>query len=224
MLTMRQKKAVTRELRDQYQRLSKKEKTIILNEFIQFTRYNRSYAARALRIKEVSGYINIAGKRLKLVRDNRKIKRKKIYDQDVLVVLKKLWRICDYICSKRLTPFLKEVILALEKYEEIKLTPKGREKLFKISASSIGRLLAETRKKYRIKGRATTKPGTLLKKSIPIRTFTDWDEAKPGFFEVDLVSHDGGDIRGDFIQSLNLSGPHQDRPWVKSLKRLVSIN
>ena len=182
MLTMRQKKAVTRELRDQYQRLSKKEKTIILNEFIQFTRHNRSYTARALRIKEVSGYINIAGKRLKLVRDNRKIKRKKkIYDQDVLVFLKKLWRICDYICSKRLTPFLKEVILALEKYEEIKLTPKGREKLFKISASSIDRLLAETRKKYRIKGRATTKPGTLLKKSISIKTFTDWDEEKPAF-------------------------------------------
>jgi hypothetical protein len=100
---MRQKKAVTRELRDQYQRLSKKEKTIILNEFIQFTRHNRSYTARALRIKEVSGYINIASKRLKSVRDNRKIKRKKkIYDQDVLVFLKKLWRICDYICSKRL--------------------------------------------------------------------------------------------------------------------------
>jgi len=53
MLNMGQKKAVTRELRDRYQRLSKKEKTIFLNEFIQLTRYNRSYAARALRIKEV---------------------------------------------------------------------------------------------------------------------------------------------------------------------------
>ena len=74
MLTMRQKKAVTRELKDRYQRSSKKGKTIILNEFIQLTRYNRSYAARALRIKEVLGYMNIAGKRVKLVRDNRKIK------------------------------------------------------------------------------------------------------------------------------------------------------
>jgi len=67
------------------------------------------------------------------------------------------------------------------------------------------RLLAPTRKRYRIKGRSTTRPGTLLKKSIPIRTFTDWDEAKPGFFEVDLVSHDGGAVRGDFIQSLNFT-------------------
>ena len=92
MLTKRQKKTVTRELRDRYQRLSKKEKTIFLNEFIQLTRYNRSYAARALRIKEVLGYMNIAGKRIKYVADNRKIKRKKtkIYDvkKEIAVVKK----------------------------------------------------------------------------------------------------------------------------------------
>ncbi len=204
---MRQKKAVTRELRDRYQRLSKKEKTIFLNEFIQLTKYNRSYAARALRIKEVLRYMNIAGKRVKLVRDNRKIKRKKqkIYDQDVFGVLKETWKIFDYICSKRLAPFLKEIIPVLEKWGEIKLSAEVRERLFKISAATIDRLLSSTRKKYRIKGRSTTKPGTLLKKSIPIRTFTDWDEAKPGFFEVDLVSHDGGAVRGDFIQSLNFT-------------------
>ena len=74
-----------------------------------------------------------------------------------------------------------------------------------ISAATIDRLLAKERKKYRIKGRSTTKPGTLLKKSIPIRIFADGDEAKPGFFEVDLVSPDGGDPKGDFIQSLNFS-------------------
>jgi len=204
---MGQKKAVTRELRDRYQRLSKKEKTIFLNEFIQLTRYNRSYAARALRIKEVLGYMNIAGKRVKLVRDNRKIKRKKkkIYDQEVFGVLRKIWGIFDYICSKRLAPFLSEIIPVLEKWEEIKLSAKVREKLLKISAATIDRLLSETRKKYRIKGRSTTRPGTLLKKSIPIRTFADWDEARPGFFEVDLVSHDGGAVRGDFIQSLNFT-------------------
>jgi len=204
---MGQKKAVTRELRDRYQRLSKKEKTIFLNEFIQLTRYNRSYATKALRIKEVLGYMIIAGKRVKLVRDNRKIKRKKkkIYDQEVFGVLRKIWEIFDYICSKRLAPFLSEIIPVLEKWEEIKLSAKVREKLLKISAATIDRLLSETRKKYRIKGRSTTRPGTLLKKSIPIRTFADWDEARPGFFEVDLVSHDGGAVRGDFIQSLNFT-------------------
>jgi len=207
MLTMRQKKAVTKELKDRYQRASKKEKTMLLNELIQLTRYNRSYAARALRIKEVLGYMNIGAKRVRLVRDNRKIKRKKkkIYDQEVLVALKEIWKIGDYICSKRLAPYLSEIIPVLEKWGEIKLDTKVREKLLTISAATIDRLLADTRKKYQIKGRSTTRPGSLLKKSIPIRTFADWDEKVPGFFEVDLVSHDGGAARGDFLQSLNFT-------------------
>jgi len=209
MLTMRQKKAVTRELRDRYQRLSKKEKTIFLNEFIQLTSYNRCYACQVLNMKKekVLGYMNIAGKRIKYVADNRKIKRKKkkIYGQEVFVALKEIWKIGDYICSKRLAPFLSEIIPVLEKWGEIKLDTKVREKLFKISAATIDRLLSDTRKRYRIKGRSTTRPGSLLKKSIPIRTFADWDEARPGFFEVDLVSHDGGNTKGDFNQSLNFT-------------------
>src|SRR5665648_94753 len=207
MLTMRQKKAVTRELRDRYRKSSKKEKTILLDEFIRLTRYSRSYAARVLRLKEVLGYMQIGGKRVRLVRDKRKIKRKKkkIYDEGVLVALKEIWKIGDYICSKRLTPFLCEIIPALERWGEIKLNTKVREKLFKISAATIDRLLTDTRKRFRIKGRSTTRPGSLLKKSIPIRTFADWDEKVPGFFEVDLVSHDGGAVRGDFNQSLNFT-------------------
>ena len=209
MLTMRQKKAVTRELRDRYQRSSKKEKSIILNGFTQLTGYNRCYACQVLNVKKekVLGYLNIAGKRIKYIADKRKIKRKKkkIYDQDVLVALKELWKICDYICSKRLAPFLSEIIPVLERWGEIKLNLKVREKLLKISAATIDRLLADTRKRYGIKGRSTTRPGTLLKKSIPIRTFADWDEKVPGFFEVDLVSHDGGATKGDFNQSLNFT-------------------
>jgi len=206
---MRQKKAVTRELRDRYQRSPKKEKSIILNGFIQLTGYNRCYACQVLNVKKekVLGYLNIAGKKIKYIADKRKIKRKKkkIYDQDVLVALKEIWKICDYICSKRLAPFLSEIIPVLERWGEIKLNLKVREKLFKISAATIDRMLADTRKKYRIKGRSTTRPGTLLKKSIPIRTFADWDEKVPGFFEVDLVSHDGGATKGDFAQSLNFT-------------------
>ena len=206
MLTMRQKKAVTRELRDKYQRASKKEKTMMLNEFIRLTGYNRCYACQILNVKKVLGYLNIAGKRIKYIAGKKiKRKKKKIYDQDVLAALKEIWKISDYICSKRLAPFLSEVIPVLEKWGEVKLSTKVREKLFKISAATIDRLLSDTRKRYRIKGRSTTRPGTLLKKSIPIKTFADWDEAKPGFFEVDLVSHDGGAARGDFIQSLNFT-------------------
>ena len=207
MLTMRQKKAVTKELRDRYQRASKKEKTMMLNEFIRLTGYNRSYACQILKKKErVLGYLNIAGKRIKYVADKKmKREKKRFYDKEVFIALKRTWIICDYICSKRLAPFLSEIIPVLEKYGEINLAAKVREKLFKISAATIDRLLVDTRKKYRIKGRSTTRPGSLLKKSIPIRTFADWDEKVPGFFEIDLVSHDGGAVRGDFIQSLNFT-------------------
>jgi len=199
MLTVRQKKAVTRELRDRYHRASKKEKGMMLNEFIRLTGYNRCYACQNLNVKKVLGYLNITGKRIKYIAG------KKIYDQDVLAASKEIWKISDYLCSKRLAPFLSEIIPVLERWGEIKLSTKAREKLFKISAATIDRLLADTRKRYRIKGRSTTRPGTLLKKSIAIRTFADWDEAKPGFFEVDLVSHDGGAVKGDFAQSLNFT-------------------
>ena len=180
----------------------------MLNEFIRLTGYNRCYTCQILKKKErVLGYLNIAGKKIKYVADNKRIKRKKkrFYDQEVFMVLKKIWIICDYICSKRLAPFLSEIIPVLERHGEINLATKVRGKLFQISAATIDRLLANTRKKYRIKGRSTTRPGSLLKKSIPIRTFADWDEKVPGFFEIDLVSHDGGAVRGDFLQSLNFT-------------------
>jgi hypothetical protein len=82
-----------------------------------------------------------------LVRDKVKIKRKKkkFYDQEVLTVLNKIWKICDYICSKRLAPFLSEITPLLERWREIKLSTKVREKLRKISPASIDRLLTEER-------------------------------------------------------------------------------
>jgi hypothetical protein len=131
--------------------------------------------------------------------------KSRYHDQDVLIAFKHIWKEADYICSKRLAPFLGEFIPVLEKHGEIKLDGIIREKLFHISASTIDRLLADTRKKQRIKGRSTTKPGGLLKKTISVRTFSEWDNTRPGFFEVDLVSHDGEQSRGDFVQSLHFT-------------------
>lgn len=75
----------------------------------------------------------------------------------------------------------------------------------KVSASTIDRLLRQEKKKYTLKSRSKTKPGTLLKNQIPIRTFSEWDEGRPGFMEIDLVGHDGGDARGEFIQTLDVT-------------------
>jgi len=202
---MGQKKAVTKELQDRYRKSSKKEKIVLLDELIQLTGYNRFYAARVLRRKELLGYLNIAGKRVKYLASKRKRKKQRFYDEEVRSSLQELWEEADSICSKRLAPFLAEFISVMEKYGEITLDPKVREKLLTISAATIDRLLAPIRKKQQIKGRSTTRPGSLLKKKIPVRTYSDWDDTRPGFFEVDLVSHDGGTLRGDVIQSLNFT-------------------
>jgi hypothetical protein len=209
MLTMREKKALTSEIQNRYNKASKKAKAGILDEFTTTTGYNRNYAARMLRLKagKVIGYTRMGGKKIKYVigeRKRKKYKRPRIYTYDVFLALKKIWVVFDFICSKRLAPFMAEAVEKLEKHKEIDLTDDVREKLLKISASTIDRLLKSEKDKARLgKGRKGTRPGTLLKKQIPIRTFSDWDEKRPGFVEVDLVAHDGGNSSGDFIQSLN---------------------
>ena len=86
-----------------------------------------------------------------------------------------------------------KAIEKLTKHKEIKLTPEIKQKLLLVSASTIDRLLKSEKDRCRLgKGRSGTKPGSLLKKAIPIRTFADWDEKKPGYIEADLVGHDGG--------------------------------
>jgi hypothetical protein len=88
---------------------------------------------------------------------------------------------------------------------ELKLKPKVRQKLQQISAATIDRLLVEDKKQSLNGSRARTKPGTLLKSQIPIRTFTEWNDARPGFTEIDLVGHDGGNASGDFCYTLDLT-------------------
>mgnify|MGYP006308557235 CR=1 FL=1 len=154
---MTQKKAVTRELQNRYQKASKKEKIMILDEFTQITGYNRCYASQVLGKSKTLGYVKIAGERFKYVQDNHKARRKRnrYYDQEVFNCLKEDLEEADYICSKRLASFLGEFIPVLESHGEIKLTPEVREKLFTISPATIDRLFAEIRKKQQIKGRST---------------------------------------------------------------------
>ncbi|MBA7567707.1 ISNCY family transposase ISKol11 [subsurface metagenome] len=209
MLTMREKKALTAEIQNRYNKASKKAKAGILDEFTSNTGYNRNYAARILRLKvgKVIGYTRMGGKKIKYVigkRKKKKYRKPRIYTYDVFLALRKIWVVFDFICSKRLAPFMAEAVEKLEKHKEIDLTDEVREKLVKISPSTIDRLLRPERDKARLgKGRSGTKPGTLLKNQIPIRTFADWDDKRPGFTEVDLVGHDGGDVSGDYAQSLN---------------------
>ena len=103
-----------------------------------------------------------------------------------------------HLLAERLAAILPEVIPILEKHGVIELSSEVRTKLLAISATTLDRLLAAERRKWALRGRSGTKPGTLLKHQIPIRTFTEWNENKAGFAEIDLVGHDGGDSSGDF--------------------------
>lgn len=204
-LTMKEKKKLTAVIAPKYQKARKKEKGEILDQFITATHYNRSYAAHVRKTHGKKVWINT---NTVIVSDSRKrISRKKerVYDDKVAEELKKVWYIMDCICGKRLAVILKEVVPRLIRFRELRADKTVQEKLMKISSSTIDRLLAPERKKQAIKGRSNTKPGTLLKSQIPVRTFSEWDDKKPGFVEIDLVGHDGGDGSGEFIQTLDVT-------------------
>ena len=204
-LSMNERKKATAIVAVRYQKARKKEKGVILDEFTKLSGYSRRYASHVLISHGRKVRIN---ERCVLQFDVRKTeirKKPKVYDNAVAEALREIWYIMDCICGKRLGPALREVIRRLERFGEIRLSAEVRQKLFSISPASIDRLLAKERKRHQIKGRGNTKPGTLLKNQIPIRTFSDWNERQPGFVEIDLVGHDGGDSHGDFAQTLDVT-------------------
>jgi len=204
-LTMKARQEVTKASAGQYRGASKKEKSKILDQFIATTGYSRWYARLVLRHE--GRRVQTDKQTIVVVERKSSIKRKRgrYYDEKVQTALVKLWRIMDYICGKRLQPALPELLPVLERHNEFNCDRETRAKLLRISAASIDRLLRAERGKYELRGRTGTKPGTLLKKQIPIRTFAEWDEQRPGFVEIDLVAHDGGIGAGDYCQTLDLT-------------------
>src|SRR5437016_3092249 len=116
-----------------------------------------------------------------------------------------VWHAANRICTKRLIPFLPTLLEALERHEHLHLTEECRKQLLSMSAAPADRLLASQRKLDR-PSLSTTRAGTLLKQQIPIRTFQEWNEARPGFLEADLVAHCGTDIEGGYLYTLPLPG------------------
>ena len=193
MLTMKEKGALSRTVRARYQKGSKKEKSKILDEFIETTGYNRSYARRILGSLKKQGRKRI-----------RKPKQR-IYDASVFYPLRTLWIAADGICGQRLKPFIPDLMEVLEKNKELRLNKKIRKKLLSIGPATIDRMLKTTKKQYELKGKSTTKPGTLLRSAIAVRTYDDWNDKRPGYFETDLVAFCGDSARGEYINGLNLT-------------------
>ena len=96
--------------------------------------------------------------------------------------------------GKRLAPMLAVLVPALRRDGELELTDDEAALLCQMSAATIDRRLQGAKFLAEVRGRSHTKPGSLLKSQIPIRTWSEWDEGTPGFVEIDLVGHEGGQL------------------------------
>ena len=137
------------------------------------------------------------------LRRNKKRGCPRQYDATVAGALRVAWEATDRLCSKRLHPFLPELVTVLRRHGDSAITSEVDAQLCSMSSSTIDRLLHPWR---RLGGRhpfTTTKSGSLLKSSIPIRTFADWQEDRPGFLEVDLVSQCGESTDGFYLTTLS---------------------
>jgi len=189
MMSLNSQRELVEVVRARYLKASKGEKQKILDEFTSATGYHRKHAIRVLKNQLQKGP------------RRRRTGYKTIYRGEVVPALEQIWEIYGRICSKRLQPFLPEGIHMLERCHEIELSEQTKALLLKISSASIDRCLRAVRLKTP-HGMSTTKPGSLLKNLIPLHTFTEWDEERPGFLEIDLVAHCGNTTEGQFLCTL----------------------
>ena len=176
----------------QYRRSGRKAKAAVLDEFVSATGVARR-TAMALLARPPACQAAPRGR------------PKKRYGPDVQAALELLWAVSGYICSKRLVPGLPHLIAMMQAHGESLWSQQTQAKLLKLSAATCDRLLKAKRKAFAPKGRCLTKPGTLLKSQIPIRTWADWTETEPGYCEADLVHHCDNDTSGEYLHTLTIT-------------------
>jgi len=190
-MSPRSKREYTETIFLRYRNASRKEKTSILNEFCATLSYHRKHAIRLLR----------KFKRFRKPK-NKKRGRAPIYSHPpILKPLKQIWLAANLPCSKRLKPILPLWIPGYIQYFG-PLPNEVLQALLTISPATIDRILTPTRIQYKKRGRATTKPGTLLRNQIPIQT-NQWNESRPGFLEADTVAHCGDSLSGMFAYTID---------------------
>lgn len=194
MTTMTKKELIST-VKNRYLKADKEGKGKILDEFCQNTGYNRKYATRILQ----AGYDN------NRVKSRGRKPRKRVYDSEVIWPVIKIWELLEYPCGQRLKPALVPLADSLIRCNELKISDDIKCRMKTISAKTLDRRLKKERTIRRLnRNRGTTRHGSLLKSSIPIR-ITNWDTSQVGFMEMDTVAHNGGDPSGEFIYSLDMT-------------------
>jgi hypothetical protein len=176
--------------RVRYQQATRAEKHALLDEIVAVTGLHRKAAIRLLRREPRARPSPGPGG------------RPRAYGADVAAAAEVVWQASGRIGAHRLHPFLPDLLDRLVRCSELTVTPHVDKRLRQISRPTLARVLAPARAQYPLRGATITHPSHLLRQEIPVRTFTDWDDARPGFLEIDLVAHCGSSTRGFFLCTL----------------------
>lgn len=189
-MTIMSKREYLIELKKKYRKSPKKKKGQLLDDFCEFTGYQRKYA------------LSLINKPLPRKWKHYKQRRKQ-YGPEVVKALLALWRAADEICGERLHPFIPVLLDKLIDCGELTVDEDVRTKLLAMSVSTVKRAVGKEQHRDSIKIGGLTKPGSLLKRQVAIR-YGPWEEVDPGWCETDTVAHCGGDASGEFIYSLDV--------------------
>ncbi len=192
-LSLASRKAITRSQAVRYRRTTKAQKSAVLDSVCRVTGLNRDYARCALREALIP----------KVVKP--RAPREPLYGPEVVAALTKCWAVLNASAGKRLASILAELVPLLRKHGELVIDEDTAALLVGISAATIDRRFAPARSQLVLKRRSHTKPGSLLKSRIPMRTWADHDENTPGYVEIDLVGHEGGNPRGEHCFTLTVT-------------------
>lgn len=190
---MSERRAVTKAIATRYARSDRAAKKQVLNELCAMTGWQRDHARKALRLALV----------LKRVRP--RAPRAPLYGEPVIEALRFCWAVQGTPCGRLLAAALPDLVPRLRRFKELQIDDATAAQLLRIAPATIDRRLKADPAKIDLRGRSHTKSGTLLKDSIPMRTWAEWNDAVPGFIEIDLVGHEGGNSRGEFCFTLDIT-------------------